>query len=205
LNYGSVTAADSVLKNIGGDAVYRYQRNLHFRSKILEATVLGILYPSGFFRFESPPKIAPYLFLGLGIFHFDPKAFLLDEWTALAPLRSEGIDPSTYYNRWQSNLILGFGGSYEINARFSTMIEWSYRFLHTDYLDDVSTTFIIPDIGNRTEEQTKKLLALYALSSVRPGPDVSKPGAIRGNPSNKDSYFSLRVGFCWTINRERIR
>src|SRR6478752_1503638 len=34
LNYGTVTAADSVLKNTGGDAVYRYQRNLHFRSRI---------------------------------------------------------------------------------------------------------------------------------------------------------------------------
>lgn len=204
LTHGIVTASDSVLKDSGGDAIYRYQRNLHFRSRIFEASLLAIVYPAGFFSFENPPKSVPYLFVGLGIFHFDPQAFLLGNWTSLAPLRTEGIDPSTFYNLWQSNFITGIGGSYEINGRISTSMEFGYRILHTDYLDDISKTFIDPSTEKRSTEQTEKLNALYAFSRVRQGPDVSKPGSIRGNASNNDSYFSFRVMVSWTINRERI-
>jgi hypothetical protein len=203
-NSGKIAAADSVLNAGDGDDVYRYQRNLHFRSRITEANLIALFYPAAFFQFESPPKLNPYLFAGGGLFHFDPQAFLLGRWTSLAPLRSEGIDPATYYNRWQTNLVTGIGCSYEIDARFSTLIECCYRFLHTDYLDDVSTMFIDPNIGERSPEQREQMQALYALSQVRQGPDVSQPGAIRGNPSNKDSYFSFRLCLSWTINRHRI-
>ena len=203
-NYGKITAADSVLKGVGGDAIYRYQRNLHFRSRILETSVLGILYPLGFIQMGSPPKLNPYFFAGAGFFHFDPQALLLGKWTSLAPLRSEGTDPATYYNRWQTNLLTGMGCSYEVNGRISTMVECCFRILHTDYLDDVSTAFIDPDTGERNSEQEEQINALYGLNRLRQGPNISQPGAIRGNPGNKDSYFSVRLAVSWTVNRQRI-
>ena len=204
VNSGKITAADSVLAPGNGDAVYRYQRNLHFRSRITETLLIATIYPAGLFQSGSPPKLSPYLFAGGGFFHFDPQALLLGRWTSLAPLRSEGIDPATYYSRWQTNLVTGIGCSYEIDARFSVFIEWCYRFLHTDYLDDVSTVFIDPDTWEQSPEQAKQIRALYGLSEVRQGPAVSQPGSIRGNPANKDSYFSFRLCLSWTINRERI-
>jgi hypothetical protein len=203
-NSGKISAADSVLNSSHGNEIYRYQRNLHFRSRITEAILIAIVYPAGFFQSGRPPKLSPYLFAGGGLFHFNPQALLFGQWTSLAPLRSEGFDPSAYYNRWQTNLVTGIGCSYEIDARFSTLIECCYRFLHTDYLDDVSTLFVVPNTGERSTEQAEQIRALYALSRVRQGPDVSRPGAIRGNPSNKDSYYSFRLCLSWTINRQRI-
>lgn len=205
INYGSVTAADSVLKSKPGDAIYRYQRNLHFRSRVFDALLSGVIYPAGFFRTERPPKLAPYFFGGVGIFHFKPEAFLLESWTSLSPLRSEGNDPATFYNQWQLNFPLGGGVNYELNARLSIQIELNYRVLRTDYLDDVSTKFIDPVLDPRPPEQAAKLKALYALSQVRDGPVVSQPGAIRGNPGNRDSYFSLQAAVSWVLNRHRIR
>jgi hypothetical protein len=204
VNYGNVTAADSVLKNAGDKAVFRYQRNLHFRSRIIESALVAVVHPIGFFQFESPPALQPYVFAGFGLFHFDPQAFLVGKWIPLAPLRSEGREPATFYNRWQSNLQAGIGGSYEMSARISIMFECAYRMLHTDYLDDISTVFIDPSFAEPGSEQAGQLKALYALSTLRPGPDVCVPGGIRGNSSNNDSYFSFRFAFGWTINRKRI-
>ncbi|HSB92309.1 MAG TPA: hypothetical protein VLC28_04290, partial [Flavitalea sp.] len=148
-NYGQVTAADSVLKYAGDESVYRYQRNLHFRSNIFESTLSASLYLAGFNQLAGRAKLNPYLLAGVGLFHYDPQALLAGEWTSLPLLRTEGSSPATFYNRWQSNLVAGVGCSYEISAILSTSFECCYRILHTDYLDDVSTVFIDPSVGER--------------------------------------------------------
>jgi len=205
INYGSITAADSLLVGQGGDARYRYQRNLHFRSRIFEALLCGSVYPISLINQETIPTVSPYLFGGIGLFHFDPQAWLLNSWTSLAPLRTEGNDPSNFYNRWQINFPVGIGITYEIGARLTVNLEATYRILRTDYLDDVSTSFIDPGMASLSPDHLRLLDALYQLSTIRDGPDISHPGSIRGNPLKRDSYFSLQTAVCWIINRQRAR
>ena len=81
-NYGSVRAADSKIN-------YFPERNLHFRSQILEVGVVGEI---NYYKFR-PGTIkhffSPYLFLGINWFYFNPQAKYNDEWVDLQPMGTE--------------------------------------------------------------------------------------------------------------------
>lgn len=201
---GMVTAADSILRGQGGNAGFRFQRNLHFRSRIHEAMLLLECYPIGLIAPACPGKWAPYLFFGIGLFQFRPQARLSGQWTDLPPLRTEGQDPGTMYTLTQLNFPAGLGLRYEVSALASVVIEANYRFLTTDYLDDVSTRFIDPALSKRPPNEEALIKELYALSWNSPDRQVIFPGAIRGDPKSRDSYFSLTCRAVWILNRKRL-
>lgn len=204
LGQGMVTAADSVLKGITGNAAFRYQRNLHFRSRIREALLLVQLYPIHLLNPGQSGKWAPYLLAGIGIFQFGPQARLSGIWTDLTPLRTEGEGAETWYACTQLNFPAGAGLRYELSALASLSLECNYRFLKTDYLDDVSTFFIDPASSKRPPAQEALLKELYGLSRNSPGRMVLYPGAVRGNPESRDSYFTVTLRAAWILNRYRL-
>ena len=48
-NHGVLEGADSLIKEQGGAETYRYNRNLHFRSTVVEAYAALEIYPTVFF------------------------------------------------------------------------------------------------------------------------------------------------------------
>ncbi len=180
--------------NVAGDDKYNKQadlkrRNLNFKSTIWEASLcaeINLMEPELFYSY-------PYLFTGVGLFHYEPYTFDKDnKKTYLQPLGTEGQGIAGYPNSKRyalTQLCLPFGGGWKfsINKRFDVIYELGYRFLFTDYLDDVSSTYVSSAIllannGPKAAELAYK---------QEPIPDNNLPynGQTRGNPKVRDGYF----------------
>ena len=196
--YGSVTAYDSVLKNTGSTTYGRYDRNLSFKSPILETQLAAEIFPLAFMQLKEHPVFSPYLLAGISVYRFDPKAQLDGHWYALQPLRTEGQGFSEYpdrkpYKLQQINLSTGAGLKYEFGSFYVARLELNYRFLFTDYLDDVSTAYIDPGLFNTYLPVNQAWLSrkfYYRRNEINPQ-DQPVINGQRGNPARNDSYFSI--------------
>ena len=126
INFGSVTASDSILKNKRAYVNGRYERNLSFRSSINEIQVLGEIYPFGLAGNDRLFK--PYLLSGISYYSFNPKTKLQDQWYYLRPLRTEGQGFDEYpdkeiYKLCQLNIQLGGGMRKEWNKLINFRLE----------------------------------------------------------------------------------
>ncbi len=213
LNAGTLYANDNILKDDASEARMRYLRNLHFRSTVLELLVitewfpLAMLFTAGH---EGAPRFAPYMMGGVGLFYFNPQANLNGIWIDLRPLRTEGQGFHEYpdrkpYTLTQVNFPVGIGLKYELSALFNLKLEILHRITTTDYLDDVSTTYIHPALfGNYLDAPGAGLAA--ALYDRRAGLNVqytAAPGAIRGSSKRNDAYFSVMLKLSLVIGRTR--
>lgn len=193
----------------GGDPDIEQLRNLSFRSHILEG---ALRVEFNFVPFGSNGycfRTSPYLFVGIGCFHFNPQAYCRDDrrWVDLQPLRTEGQGSAAYpdripYHLLQLNLPFGVGFKAALSADITLAVEYGYRFTWTDYLDDVSTTYVGAEVLG--EGSTSALLADRS-GEVRDG-YVNAPGSQRGDDSLNDAYaffnvsltFSMDMLFGWT-------
>ena len=199
--FGRVKASDNVLKRISTSSPYRYQRNLSFRSTINEMILVTEIHPIYFKRFkrgENLPRYSPYLVAGIGYFSFNPKAKIKKTWVELKPLSTEGEGFSEYpdrkpYKLKQVNFPLGLGVKYKVSPSINASVECVSRILNTDYLDDVSTTYVDKEIFPRYFTGAK-LLQVQQLNDRKHEIDPSLTTAIneqRGNPNRNDSYFTI--------------
>lgn len=212
---GSVEGADSVLKDVRASTFGRYERNLSFRSKIndihvgLEFHPLAIIQPIS--DELGPPLISPYIHAGIGFFSFDPKAELNGQWYSLQPLRTEGQGFPQYrdrkpYKLQQHNYHVGAGIRLELTDFIVARVEIDHRILNTDYLDDVSQdSYINPALFSQNLPSTLAAIAsqLYFRSDELNPPDAFSPSSQRGNPRNKDSYFTVQLKLGVMLGRQK--
>ena len=176
---------------------YLAWRNLSFRSDITEAAVLGEFnfwnYGSG----ATDRNWVFYLFGGIGVFNFNPMALYTagdghQEWVPLQPLHTEGQGTLQYpgrrpYQLTQLMLPFGIGVKGRISKSLTYSVEYSFRKTWTDYLDDVSTTYVGSELlqENNTDGQ---LAATLADRSEVP----NAVGVKRGDDSLDDWYAFIR-------------
>ncbi len=153
LNFAKVTAADSLINNQGDLERWRVYRNLSFRSNIFEGYINAVFYPTMYFdrRKIELHKIVPFLSCGIGAFHFNPQAQLNGTWINLQPLHLEGQGFKEYPNRepyklTQIYLPASIGIKYYFNNRWAISSGLLFRKTFTDYIDDISTTYIDPQL-----------------------------------------------------------
>ncbi len=211
--YTYVSGRDNIINTDGVHELWRKQRNLDFRSNMWEAYGAIEFYPTMLFaKYDDyDPLIRPYGFIGAGIFHFDPEGSVQHAngsvtWHKLHPLRTEGQGMAEYpdkkpYKLTQMNIPMGFGLKVAINERVNAGIELLYRKTFTDYIDDVSTTYIDPNhfdlYLSPADADIARLIHDKTIGIVTPGVNRYPPGTQRGNSKNMDAYFStlLKVGF----------
>ncbi len=213
--FGSVEGADSVLKDVRASTFGRYERNLSFRSKINDIHVGVEFHPLSILRPISdeagPPLISPYIHAGVGFFSFDPKAELNGQWYSLQPLRTEGQGFPQYrdrkpYKLQQHNYHVGTGIRLELTDFIVARLEIDHRILNTDYLDDVSQdSYINPALFSQNLSPTLAAIAaqLYFRSDELNPPDAFSPSNQRGNPRNKDSYFTVQLKLGVMLGRQK--
>lgn len=200
MTWGKVEAADSLaVKNSNS-----FNRNLNFRSNITEFSLLGEFHPLLAFAGENVPKLSPYLLAGVSWFTFNPQTNLNGRWINLAPLRTEGQTFEPFkatrekYNLSQVATPVGIGLKYELNQLLTIRGEFLYRFLYTDYLDDVSKDYIDPTLFDTYLSPANAAMARAVYSRGRElDPNFNDaPGVARGNSANNDSYWtaSLKLG-----------
>ena len=212
--FGQVTGADSILKNVAASTYGRYERNLSFKSKISEAQLSVEVHPLFFKPYEdgNPPRLSPYAVAGVGLFSFDPQTKFNGQWYALKPLRTEGQGFAEYpetkeYSLTQLNFLAGAGLKYEISPFINARLEFVHRFLRTDYLDDVSGNYIDPSLfaNYLTPNQASIAQQLYYRRDEIVPSDVSPLDSQRGDPKDKDAYFTIQFKIGMTLGRQKIR
>ncbi len=211
-NMGVLEGDDKEAPNKGGDEVFRLQRNLNFKTNLVEAYGAAEFYPTVFIeKYDGLlGKLRPYAIMGVGVYHFNPKT--LDDggnWVALKPLHTEGEGFDEYPNRknyklTQLEIPMGFGFKYYLKENMFIGLEVLHRKLFTDYVDDVSTDYIDPALfdkyltpGNAALAKQLNYRGTYSWASSRPSDIV---GAQRGDPTQNDAYFSTIIRLGWRLN-----
>jgi Outer membrane protein beta-barrel domain len=208
--FGKIEAADSVLKPVAPTTFGRYERNLSFRSPITEIQLSMEFHPV-YLKVDydkEPPLISPYLIGGIGYFNFNPQAKLGNQWYDLKPLRLEGQGFTEYptrkeYKLSQMNMAFGFGLKYEMSQAMNARLEIVHRKLYTDYLDDVSTRYINPNLFANYLTPTQAAIArqLHDRQGELTPSHTTKPNNQRGDPKDNDSYFSMQAKISFVIGR----
>ncbi|MBZ5857381.1 outer membrane beta-barrel protein [Flavihumibacter profundi] len=206
VNYGTITGADEIIKSQGGLEEARKFRNSDFRSRILEGFIAAEIYPTVLYEYDPEEvykKIRPYGLLGVGVFNFNPQGTdpLTGQWVNLKDLSTEGQGFAEYpdrkpYKTTQLNIPMGIGVKYFINDNTSVSLEVIHRKTFTDYIDDVSTTYIDPDLFDKYFGigSQKAQLARRMANKSDQGSNTSAgygPGDKRGTATNKDAYYSF--------------
>jgi hypothetical protein len=174
---------------------YMQSRNLSFNSKVWELALQGDF---NFFRFmpgEPDYSFTPYVTIGAGIFSYDPYAFLNGEKIFLRPLGTEGQGSSQYPDRSQYSSMaisipFGAGIKYSLNERINIGFEILHRFTNTDYLDDVSKTYVNPTVFPPNPDGSDSNAKLLSDRSYEIGEPIGIPGRQRGNSKQKDQFVT---------------
>ena len=141
LSYTNLTAADS-LSNIPANKA----RNLSFATHLIE---LHAALEINFCTLEIGKRhFTPYIFGGLAVFYYDPYAIdPLGHQVYLRPLSTEGEGLPMYPDRKEYSLVnmsFPFGGGFKffLHERVILGCELGFRYTNTDYLDDVSKSYV---------------------------------------------------------------
>jgi hypothetical protein len=194
--------------DIYSDIEYQKRRNLSFNTNIFELAIQGDF---NFFRFEpGNPNYAftPYVTLGIGMFSYDPYAYLDGQKHFLRPLGTEGQNSSLYPERQPySNVAfcfpIGMGIKYNLRNNINVSFEISHRFTSTDYLDDVSTTFAGPDAFPLQPNGQPSVAFLLQDRSYETGAPIGEAGRQRGFSGQRDQYIFAEVGISFAITSYR--
>ena len=183
---------------------YQQLRNLSFNTNIYELALMGDF---NFFRFvPGDPNFAftPYVTLGVGVFSFDPYAYLAGEKVFLRPLGTEG-QTTGYKGRKEYGstsfcIPFGAGVKYNISDKINLSFEISHRFTGTDYIDDVSTTYA--GINNFQAGSTAAQLQDRSYE-IDPNTPLGVKDRQRGFSKQKDQYIFAEVGVSFNLSSYR--
>src|SRR5258705_595604 len=173
------------------------QRNLSFNTNIWELALMGDF---NFFRFlPGDPEFnyTPYITLGVGVFSYDPFAYLQGQKYFLRPLGTEGQNDTSGKGKPYGSMAVcipfGVGIKYAINDRINIGAEVIHRFTTTDYIDDVSTVYPDPSIFPPLPNGSPSPAALLSDRSYEYGTPIGTKGRQRGISTNKDQYTTALI------------
>ena len=181
----------------------KLNRNLHFRSPIYE---LSGQVEFNFLPYETGNSLypfTPFIFAGVSLFRFNPKAEANNgEWVALQPLGTEGQGTTSFQDRkkyaiTQFSIPMGGGFKIAVNKTFNIILEYGIRKTFTDYLDDVSTSYIG---GNLIDMST---LGIEMSDKSLNGPQAK--GFQRGDSKDNDWYTFTGITLSFKILSEKER
>jgi Domain of unknown function (DUF6089) len=244
--YGTLKGSDNASADQGDteSGVYRYQRNLSFRNRIKELSAVA-----SFDLFEndatyiSRVKWTPYAFLGLSAFLHNPQGLVpatdlngnplaqAGDWVDLQPLGTEGQKAtllptdanagSSDYKKLQVAIPMGIGARFRLNEVLDFSVEFGFRYLFTDYIDDVSQNYV--DLGVFGNNELAKTMSYrsnevatptYTYTgrdgedySVVPGYGSEQVNNIRGNEDNRDIFMvtTFKLGYILGKNFHRAK
>lgn len=204
LSYTEIGYADKL-----SDNAFQKMRNLSFQSDIIEFAVQSEFNFRRFATGEEGRRITPYLTGGIGVFYYNPYT----EWEGkryyLRKLGTEGQNLSGYENRQYHPVTVcfpvGLGFKYWIRPGFNIGLEIADRLTLTDYLDDVSRTYVgASAFPENNPDYPNPALHLQDRSLEVSSTPLGRPGKQRGNSQTTDQYlygiinlsFQLRVYRC---------
>jgi len=187
---------------------YQKRRNLSFNSDIVELAIQGDF---NFFKFipGDPNYIfTPFVSFGIGAFSYNPYAYYEDKKYYLKPLGTEGqnfpyTDPATGKTRKPYKNVaicfpIGAGIKYNLSNNVNLSFQVTHRLTMTDYLDDVSTTFVGIDKFPILNGQPS-IAGILQDRSFETGTSIGVEGRQRGLSKQKDQYIIAEIGISFSI------
>ena len=201
-HYAQLGYSDTYSKND-----YQKRRNLSFNTNIWEMAVMGDF---NFFKFipNDPDYLfTPFISLGVGAFYYDPYAYIGGKKEFLRPLGTEGqtigYKGRKQYSTMSDCIPFGVGIKYNISEKVNLSFEVTHRYTFTDYIDDVSTTYIgannFPLAGNGP---TASLLQDRSYE-IDANNIIGIEGRQRGLSKQKDQYMMVEMGLSFNISTYR--
>ncbi len=203
--YGKLSGSDGHSANPSDSESHtRYLRNLSFQNAIKELSIVASfdLFENKF-AYSSRRQWTPYIYGGLALLLHNPKAQVMKtdlegntfaqagDWVALRPLGTEGqystLEPTdaNYGIKPYSLLVIaipfGIGTRLKLTELLDVSIEMGARYTFTDYLDDVSNSYV--DLGALNSPLAKAMS--YRTSEL-------------GSPTNPNQYTG-RDGVPYTV------
>ena len=216
---------------------FRNNRNIHFRSPVVEwATQVEVSWMRESIgsrykirrvrgRGRKGSRVYVYGFAGVALLYMNPMAKFDGKWHSLKKLHTEGqgfVPSRKEYSNWQFTIPFGIGLKYAVDKKSSIGLEYGLRKTFTDYMDDVSTTYVYTKEGERRSpnamqqvinaldyDDVARGLADPSLAPVPggidsyPGACSACPGQQRGDPSDLDSYMFLYITYQRKIRTTR--
>jgi hypothetical protein len=227
LTFGEIAANDKFT-----DEPFRKNRNLHFRSPVVEwATQMEVSWMRESIgsrykirrvrgRGRKGSQVYVYGFAGVALLYMNPMAKYDGKWHALKPLHTEGqefVPSRTEYSNWQLTIPFGVGMKYALDKKSSIGLEYGLRKTFTDYVDDVSTSYVYTKWAPNALAIQQSLgydnvaagLADPSLNRAPgdidsfPGACSACPGQQRGDPGDLDSYMFLMITYQRKIRTSR--
>lgn len=162
---------------------------------------------------EPTENFTPYITFGVGVFSYDPYAYLQGKKIYLRPLGTEGQGSPLYpdrkpYGSTAFSIPIGAGIKYALNERINLGFEILHRLTTTDYLDDVSKTYVDPAAFPPNPDGSPSDALLLSDRSYELGEPIGIPGRQRGISKQKDQFvtalfyisFNLQSYKCPTAN-----
>jgi|APTNR8051073442_1049403.scaffolds.fasta_scaffold00017_219 hypothetical protein len=227
--YGGIRGSDneSADQEDTKNGIFRYNRNLSFRNRIKELSVVGqVDLFDNQSTYISRVKWTPYVYAGVAVFHHNPQAQDPNgDWVDLQPLGTEGqyadLEPTDVnyglkpYKRIQFAIPFGLGARFRINELMDISGEFGFRYTFTDYLDDVSGNYV--DLGVFGNDDLARTMSYrsnevasptYAYTgrdgqpyNVLAGYGSEHPDNLRGNSDNKDIYMVTTIRLTYIIGK----
>jgi Domain of unknown function (DUF6089) len=193
--YAKLSGNDNYSTNI-----YQQARNLNFKSDLIEAS---FAFDFHFFKYKVQDydhRITPYVTIGLGIFWHNPYTMYKGKKYNLRPLGTEGQLYNEYANRrykaYAFDFPIGAGFKVWVTKGITLNVEVINRSTTTDYIDDVSTTYVgldkFVDTSPSPYPQVSSVLQDRSteVSDIRLG----VKGKQRGVSTTKDQFMTAQIG-----------
>ena len=188
---------------------FQKRRNLSFNTDILELAVQGDF---NFFKFipgDPYYSFTHFVALGVGAFSYNPYCYLEGKQVYLRPLGTEGqnidySDPTTGIKRSPYGSLaicfpIGAGVKYNLSNNVNLSFQITHRLTLTDYLDDVSTTYVGIDKFPVLNGQSS-LAGVLQDRSYETGALIGVEGRQRGLSKQKDQYIIAELGISFSIS-----
>ncbi|HHM21608.1 MAG TPA: hypothetical protein ENJ20_06250 [Bacteroidetes bacterium] len=190
-NYLRIAGRDA---NVRNDDFVR-NRNLSFRTNILEFSLWGEFNFPGFQPYALSMPFSPYIFGGISFLKFTPRTRYQGNWVDLQPLGTEGQgmpDREAPYALNSFAIPFGIGVKYALSDKISLGLELGARRTFTDYLDDVGGTYVAyPELLAANGQLAAALGNRTGELSENNEPVVVETGTQRGDLNNQDWFFLL--------------
>jgi hypothetical protein len=193
LTIGKINADDKK-----GDS-NQVNRNLNFTSSITDVMLGGGYYILN----PNEHLLSPYIFAGIAFFHFNPYTYdTSNQKVYLQPLSTEGqgfMAGKEHYRLSQFAIPFGGGVKLSLTDNFRIGVEVSMRKTLTDYLDDVSGTYVDENSLFTNRSQQAVDLA-FRGNEVKTGTPYPAEGTFRGSTDiGNDWYYFTGFTFSYRL------
>jgi hypothetical protein len=180
---------------------YNKTRNLNFKSNIVEFTAQSEFNFFRFFTGEQHSRFTPYLTGGIGVFYYNPYTTYNGTKYHLRPLGTEGqnIGYGGQYGNFAICFPMGAGIKYWIRPGLNFGVEVANRLTLTDYIDDVSKTYVGVDKFPSDPQNPSPGAALQDRSVEVTDVPLGRPGKQRGNTQSRDQYMFLQFNLSFQL------